>query len=120
MANDLLYKASPHLGASPQNKRSSLLYKIQTVGNRHQTAKGRGKAWLPVENVRVVLAVCNLPDASIDGANMRTATYEQKVYDQFVQHAPSLDELPDQQKVWRGRSPVDSFLAMQSGSDSKQ
>jgi hypothetical protein len=107
MANDLLYKASPHLGASPQNKRSSLLYKIQTVGNRQQTAKGRGKAWLPVENVRVVLAVCNLPDASIDGANMRTAT-------------PSLDELPDQQKVWRGRSPVDSFLAMQSGSDSKQ
>jgi hypothetical protein len=36
MANDLLYKASPHLGASPQNKRSSLLYKIPTVGNRQQ------------------------------------------------------------------------------------
>jgi hypothetical protein len=43
--------------------------------------KGRGKAWLPDENVGVVFAVCNLPDASIDGANMRTATYEQKVYD---------------------------------------
>jgi hypothetical protein len=57
--------------------------------------KGRGKAWLPDENVGVVLAVCNLPDASIEGANMRTATYEQKVYDQFVQHAPSVDELPD-------------------------
>jgi hypothetical protein len=68
----------------------------------------------------VVLAVCNLPDASIDGANMRTATYELKVYYQFVQHAPSLDELPDQSTVWRGRSPVDSFLAMQSGSDSQQ
>jgi hypothetical protein len=39
MANDLPYKASLHLGASPQNKRSSLLYKIPTVGNRqHQTA----------------------------------------------------------------------------------
>jgi hypothetical protein len=37
MANDLLYKASLHLGASPQNKRGSLLYKIQTVGNRQQT-----------------------------------------------------------------------------------
>jgi hypothetical protein len=36
MANDLLFKASIHLGASPQNKRSSLLYKIQTVGNRQQ------------------------------------------------------------------------------------
>jgi hypothetical protein len=36
MANDLLYKASLHLGASPQNKRSSLLYKIPTVGNRQQ------------------------------------------------------------------------------------
>jgi hypothetical protein len=34
MANDLLYKASLHLGASPQNKRSTLLYKIPTVGNR--------------------------------------------------------------------------------------
>jgi hypothetical protein len=64
-------------------------------GSTTQT-KGRGKAWLPDENVGVVLAVCNLPDVSIDGANMRTATYEQKVYDQVVQHAPSLDELPDQ------------------------
>jgi hypothetical protein len=36
MANDLLYKAILHLGASPQNKRSSLLYKIPTVGNRQQ------------------------------------------------------------------------------------
>jgi hypothetical protein len=36
MANDLLYKASLHLGASPQNKRSSLLYKIPTAGNRQQ------------------------------------------------------------------------------------
>jgi hypothetical protein len=36
MANDLLYKASLHLGASSQNKRSSLLYKIQTVENRQQ------------------------------------------------------------------------------------
>jgi hypothetical protein len=36
MANDLLYKASLHLGASPQNKRGSLLYKIPTVGNRQQ------------------------------------------------------------------------------------
>jgi hypothetical protein len=36
MANDLLYKASLPLGASPQNKRSSLLYKIPTVGNRQQ------------------------------------------------------------------------------------
>jgi hypothetical protein len=34
VANDLLYKASLHLGDSPQNKRSSLLYKILTVGNR--------------------------------------------------------------------------------------
>jgi hypothetical protein len=65
-------------------------------------------------------SMSNFPDASIDGANMRTATYELKVYYQFVQHAPSLDELPDESKVWRGRSPVDSFLAMQSGSDSKQ
>jgi hypothetical protein len=87
---------------------------------RTTKTKGRGKAWLPDENVGVVLAVCNLPDASIDGANMRTAAYERKVYDQFVQHAPSLDELPDQSKVWRGRSPVDPFLAMQYGSDSKQ
>jgi hypothetical protein len=38
MANDLLYKATLHLGASPQNKRSSLLYKIQTVGNRQHGA----------------------------------------------------------------------------------
>jgi hypothetical protein len=38
MANDLLYKAILHLGASPQNKRSSLLYKIQTVGNRQHHA----------------------------------------------------------------------------------
>jgi hypothetical protein len=68
-------------------------------------AKGRGKAWLSDENVGLVLAVCNLPDASIDGANMRAATYEQKVYDQFVKHPPSLDELPDQSKVWRGRTP---------------
>jgi hypothetical protein len=38
MANDLLYKARLHLEASPQNERSSLLYKIQTVGNRqHRT-----------------------------------------------------------------------------------
>jgi hypothetical protein len=36
MANDILYKASLHLGASPQNKRSSLLYKTPTVGNRQQ------------------------------------------------------------------------------------
>jgi hypothetical protein len=36
MANDLLYKASLHLGASHQNKRSSLFYKIPTVGNRQQ------------------------------------------------------------------------------------
>jgi hypothetical protein len=36
MANDLLYKASLHLGASSQNKRRSLLYKIPTVGNRQQ------------------------------------------------------------------------------------
>jgi hypothetical protein len=64
-------------------------------GNKTKT-KGRGKAWLPDQNVGVVLAVCNLPDASIDGANMHTATYEQKVYDQFIQQAPSLDELPDQ------------------------
>jgi hypothetical protein len=41
MANDLLYKASLHLGASPQNKRSSLLYKIPTVGNRQQTVHPR-------------------------------------------------------------------------------
>jgi hypothetical protein len=39
MANDLLYKASLHLGASPQNKRSSLLYKIPTAGNRQHAAK---------------------------------------------------------------------------------
>jgi hypothetical protein len=38
MANGLLYKASLHLGASPQNKRSSLLYQIPTVGNRQQVA----------------------------------------------------------------------------------
>jgi hypothetical protein len=68
-------------------------------------AKGRGKAWLSDENVGVVLAVCNLPDASIDGANMRATTYEQRVYDQFVKHAPSLYELPDQTKVWRGCTP---------------
>jgi hypothetical protein len=61
--------------------------------------KGQGKAWLPDENVGVVLAVCNLPDASIDGAKMRAATYEQKMYNQFVQHTPSLDELADQSKV---------------------
>jgi hypothetical protein len=30
--------------------------------------KGRGKAWLPDENVGAVLAVCNVPDASIGGA----------------------------------------------------
>jgi hypothetical protein len=88
-------------------------------GSRSKT-KGRCKAWLPDENVGVVLAECNLPDASIDGENMRTAAYEWKVHDQFVHHAPSLDERPDQSKVWRGRSPVGSFLAMQSGSDSKQ
>jgi hypothetical protein len=41
MANDLLYKASLHLGASPQNKRSSLLYKIQTVRNIQQFTKYR-------------------------------------------------------------------------------
>jgi hypothetical protein len=57
--------------------------------------KGRGKAWLRDENGGLVLAVCNLSDVSIDGANMRTATYEQKVYDQVVQNAPSL-ELADQ------------------------
>jgi hypothetical protein len=82
--------------------------------------KGRGKAWLSDDNAGVVLAVCNLPDASIEGANMRAATYDQQVYNQFFQHAPSLDELPDQSKVWCGRSRVDCFLAMQSGSDSKQ
>jgi hypothetical protein len=36
MANDLLYEASLHLGASPQKKRSSLLYKTPTVGKRQQ------------------------------------------------------------------------------------
>jgi hypothetical protein len=61
--------------------------------------KGQGKAWLPDENVCVVLTLCSLPDASIDCAKMRAATYEQKMYNQFVQHAPSLDELPDQSKV---------------------
>jgi hypothetical protein len=39
MANDLLYNASLHLGAIPQNKRSSLLYKIPTVGNRQHDGK---------------------------------------------------------------------------------
>jgi hypothetical protein len=39
MANDLLYKASLHFGASPQNTRSSLLHKIQTIGNSHQRLK---------------------------------------------------------------------------------
>jgi hypothetical protein len=67
--------------------------------------RGRGRAWLPDENISVVLAACHLPDASIDGANMRAATYEQKIYSQFVKHAPSLEELPDQSKLWRGRSP---------------
>jgi hypothetical protein len=75
---------------------------LDTDGSaRGSTTKtnGRGKSWLPDENVGAVLAVCNLPDASIGGANMRTATYEQKEHDQFVQHSPSLDELPDQSKV---------------------
>jgi hypothetical protein len=38
MANDLLYKASLHLGVSPQNKRGSLLHKIQLIGNIQQAA----------------------------------------------------------------------------------
>jgi hypothetical protein len=67
--------------------------------------RGRGKAWLPEENVGVVLSACQLPDASIDGASLRAYTYEQKMFDQFVKQAPSLAELPDQSKVWRGRSP---------------
>jgi hypothetical protein len=45
MANDLLYKASLHLGASPQNKRSSLLYKIQTVGNIQHLSRPICKLW---------------------------------------------------------------------------
>jgi hypothetical protein len=36
MANDLLYKASLHLGVSPQSKRGSLLHKLQTDGNIQQ------------------------------------------------------------------------------------
>jgi hypothetical protein len=35
MANNLLYKASLHLGASPQ-KKGAAYYKIQTVGDRQQ------------------------------------------------------------------------------------
>jgi hypothetical protein len=72
---------------------------------QHDEGKGTGQSLVTDENVGVVLAVRNLPDASIDGANMRAATYEHKVYGQFVKHAPSLDELLDQSKVWRGRTP---------------
>jgi hypothetical protein len=45
-------------------------------GRAHGSAtktRGRGKAWLPEENLGVVLA-------SIDGANMRSVDYEQKVH----------------------------------------
>jgi hypothetical protein len=42
MANDRLYNASLHLRASPQNKRSSLLYKIQTVGNGQHRGSAPG------------------------------------------------------------------------------
>jgi hypothetical protein len=42
MANELLNKASLHLGASPQNERGSLLYKIPTVGNSNTV---RGRVW---------------------------------------------------------------------------
>jgi hypothetical protein len=66
--------------------------------------RGRGRAWLPEENLGVVLAICQLPDAAIDGANMRSSDYEGKVYNQFVKHVPSLDDFPDQSKLWRGRS----------------
>jgi hypothetical protein len=70
-----------------------------------KTRPGRGKAWLSEENIGVALAACALPDAAIDGANMRSERYELKVYEQFIRHAPTLDELPDQSKLWRGRSP---------------
>jgi hypothetical protein len=49
MANDLLYEASLQLGASPQNKRSSLLYKIPTVRNRQHN--GHGAPRRGIENV---------------------------------------------------------------------
>jgi hypothetical protein len=90
----------------------TMAWVLDTDGSTHGSTtktKGRGKAWFPEENVGAVLAVCNLPDASIGGTNMRTATYKQKMYNQFVQYAPSVDELPDQSKVWLGRSPVDSL-----------
>jgi hypothetical protein len=45
-----------------------------------KTRLGRGKAWLNDENVGLMLAVCALPDAAIDGANMRSERYEFKVY----------------------------------------
>jgi hypothetical protein len=35
---------------------------------------------------------------------MRSIDYEQKVYDQCIKNAPSLEEFPDQPKLWRGRS----------------
>jgi hypothetical protein len=43
---------------------------LDTDGSTHGSTtktKGRGKAWFPEENVGAVLAVCNLPDASIGG-----------------------------------------------------
>jgi hypothetical protein len=64
----------------------------------------RGRSWLPEENIGAVLAIFQLPDAAIDGAGMRSSDYEGNVYNQFVKHALSLDDFPDQSKLWRGRS----------------
>jgi hypothetical protein len=36
--------------------------------------RGRGKAWLPEENLGVVLAACQLSDAAIDGATCDPST----------------------------------------------
>jgi hypothetical protein len=87
---------------------------LENVGGAIYIAKNprrRVKSWLLEEEVGAVIAVCTLPESSIDDANMRSATCENKIYDN-TRHAPSLADVPDHTKLWRGRPPrsyVDQF-----------
>jgi hypothetical protein len=56
----------------------------------------RGKSWLLDDNVGVVTTVRTVPDSAIDGANLRYATHEKKVYDNYRRRDPSLADVPDQ------------------------
>jgi hypothetical protein len=103
MANYLLCKASLNLGASPQNKRSSVLYKIPTVGNRQrigypnrmrvdQGSIFTSPRWKELTDLNgIVLQLSGIESRNSLGAGERYHAPLRRMYHKIVFEYPRLD-----------------------------